>query len=437
MTYAQAVSFLNSLAFRGIKLGLENIENLLSRLGDPHTKYKTIHVAGTNGKGSVATLISSILTEAGINNGLYTSPHLEIFHERVQVNGKMIGEREAMMAINNAKWAMEQKPKINATYFEFMTALAFVHFARANIEFAVIEVGLGGRFDSTNVVTPEVSVITSIALDHMEHLGGSLKKIAREKCGIIKEGRGVIACVRREDVVETMIEEARAKGAPLKLIGSDFTNKRLSPDGMKERFNFKTDGFELKEVEVSLVGRNQTDNASLAIMTALALRQAGVDIGDTAIRAGLEKVALPGRFEAVMEKPLVILDGAHNPKATHSLNADLVERFGAGKIDFVFGAMKDKNYKEMIKTLAPSAKSFTFFSPTVPRAPDPKELATAQSDNTIPTRSIKTLDDVIDFIVNAPKENVICVTGSFFTVGEIRGRLLGGEKREDNKKAIS
>ncbi|VAX26176.1 Dihydrofolate synthase @ Folylpolyglutamate synthase [hydrothermal vent metagenome] len=426
MTYAEAVSFLNSLAFRGIKLGLENIESLLSRLGDPHRKYKTIHVAGTNGKGSVATLISSILTEAGIKNGLYTSPHLETFHERAQVNGKMMNEQEAMMSINNAKWAMEQKPEVNATYFEFMTALAFLHFARAEIKLAVIEVGLGGRFDSTNVVIPEVSVITSIALDHMEHLGGSLKKIAMEKCGIIKEGRGVIACVRHEDVVETIIEEAGAKQAPLKMIERDFENERLSAGGMKERFNFKCDGYELNDVEVRLVGRNQIDNASLAIMTALALRQRGFDIGDESIRAGLMNVALPGRFEAVAGNPVVILDGAHNPKATHALNADLVERFGKGEIDFVFGAMKDKNYKEMIKNLAPSAKSFTFFSPDVPRAPHPEELANAQSDKTIPTRSITNLDDVIDFIGKAPKESVICVTGSFFTVGEIRGRLIGG-----------
>lgn len=421
--YEDALDYLNSLAFQGVRLGLQNTDQLLKRLGDPHKNYKVVHVAGTNGKGSTATMVSSILSKAGIKNGLFVSPHLETFRERIGAGGQMIGKDDSARLIEKVRKAAAKNHPLNVTYFEFVTAMAFLYFAMEKVKVAVVEVGMGGRFDSTNVVDPAVSIITSVAMDHQRHLGFSLAKIAREKCGIIKPGKPVVCGVRDKDVAQTIMDEADKKSAPVKFIGKDFTGRRLGMSYYAERFNFQSDAGSIKNVEVSLAGRRQIDNASCAILSIQLLRKTGFDIKDDAIRTGLIDVNCPGRFEVVKQYPLLILDGAHNRKAASSLSATLVERFGKGKMNIVFGAMKDKDYKRMIKSLCPAAKSFIFYSPDVPRAENPDDLASAQTDPSIPTGVIKNLDEVINLIETAPKDDLFCVTGSFYTVGEIRAAL--------------
>lgn len=431
MNYRQAETYLNSLDFRGMRLGLDRTKALLKRLGDPHKNFKIVHVAGTNGKGSTSAMISSILTQAGIKTGLYVSPHLETFRERIQVNGRMISRAEAAELIARIKETVESPGAPKVTYFEFMTAMAFLHFKKVGVETAVVEVGLGGRFDSTNVVDPAVSIITCVAMDHRRHLGSSLKSIAREKCGIIKRGRPLICGTRDKDVARFIRERARAKGAPVWMIRKEYDNKRLSPEAKGERFNFWSVKGAFENVKAPLVGGSQVDNASMAILAALLLRGQGLAVGDSAILEGLKSVKLPARFEIVSDSPVVILDGAHNTKAASALRATLVERYGPGHINFIFGAMVDKDYKRMLKTLRPAAKSLTFFRANVPRAAGLREMMAASADKAIPTRAIEDPKNVVDFILGGREDEIFCVTGSFYMIGELRPIL----RRALRKKA--
>lgn len=424
MTIKSATAYLNSLEFHGIKLGLSNTVKLLEQLGNPQNDFAVVHVAGTNGKGSASMMISNVLTHAKIKNGLYVSPHLVTFRERVQVNGKMIGASAAVQLIADVKNASDALPNVQVTYFEFMTAMALLHFSRAGVKLAVLEVGLGGRFDSTNVVDPLVSVITSIAMDHRSHLGGTLASIAFEKCGIIKKGKDVVVGVRDGNVAKTITSEAKKKKAPCYLVKKDFTSRRFLKGGDFEHFNFRFGEIGFRDIKIPLAGKKQVDNAACAMTALLLLRRHGFKISDEAFRSGLANVYCPGRFETVSHTPSVILDGAHNPKAASALCHALMERFGNKKIDFIFGAMADKDYTKMIKNLAPVAKSFMFFSPGIERAAPPAKMALVLADTKIKTRIAKNIDDVLKLIERAPSKSVICVTGSFYTIGEIRSLLV-------------
>ncbi|VAX18347.1 Dihydrofolate synthase @ Folylpolyglutamate synthase [hydrothermal vent metagenome] len=423
MDYRQALRYLDSLDFRGIKLGLANTESLLSALGDPQARYKIVHVAGTNGKGSTSAMISSILTCAGIKNGLYTSPHLETFRERIEVNGEMIGEDAAGKLVERVKKASEKNVALLPTYFEFVTAMAFERFAMEKVKVAVVEVGLGGRFDSTNIVEPSVSVITTIALDHMDRLGEDIKQIAGEKCGVIKRGKPVVSAVRDPEAAKVVLEKAGNKSSKAYMISKDFDCRRSMRTGQGEKFDFSSPEGDFEDIEVGLAGVQQIDNAASAIVAARLLRNDGIAPDDNAIRAGLATVRCRGRYETLTAWPNVILDGAHNPASASALCHTLIEREGPGRVDFIFGAMRDKDYGKMMRNLAPAAKSFTCYSPDAPRAEDPADLAAAQRDRSIPTSVIRRLDEVIRMIETAPAKTVFCVTGSFYTVGEIRVAL--------------
>ena len=423
MKYSEAQKYLVSLDFRGIKLGLENTQKLLALLGDPHKAYPVVHVAGTNGKGSTCAMIANILTKAGIKNGLYTSPHLATLRERISIDNQMIDKDDVarlVTTVRNATRSLDSP----VTYFEFMTAMAFLHFKQVEVKVAVIEVGLGGRFDSTNVVDPAVSIITSVSLDHQEHLGSTLKSIAREKSGIIKTNRPLILGVRDKKTAKYILNEASAKNAPVVLIGRGFDNRRLGSTETGEIFSFTGAGATFEKLTLALAGKQQVDNASVAIEAILKLRSLGVVAGNRAIADGLATVFCPGRFERIGKNPVIILDGAHNPKAAKALCNSLVERFGEGATDIVFGSMRDKDYEAMLKNLAPSAKSFTFFTPDVQRAETTHNLSAAWQDNSIPTSIASSPRDITDLIDSAPEDGVICITGSFYTVGELRTFLM-------------
>lgn len=425
MNFGKARAHLDSLSFKGMKLGLANTSALLKELGDPHKKFVSVHVGGTNGKGSTSAMIAAILASSGIKCGLYVSPHLETFRERISVNGMMIGKLEAASLVARVKEAVE-KTGVPVTYFEFVTAMAFLHFAQEGTQAAAVEVGMGGRFDSTNVVTPAVSVITSIALDHREHLGATLRKIAREKCGIIKNGRPVVTAVRVPSAIEAIVKTAGERAAPLSVLGEGFKCRRLKPSEDGERFNFKSGSTRYDGLFVRLVGRQQVANAAMAVKAALILRDGGfAGINEGSIRTALAGVFLPGRFEMARKNPPLIYDGAHNPKACSALCKALVERFGPRHVDFVFGAMGDKDYAGMIRNLSPAARSFTFFSPSVPRATDPEVFAETLRGSRIQRNVVRGLEDIVRFINSAKDGTVTCVTGSFYTVGDIRAAMSG------------
>lgn len=425
MNFDKARAHLDSLSFKGMKLGLANTSALLKELGDPHKKFVSVHVGGTNGKGSTSAMIAAILTSSGVKCGLYVSPHLETFRERVCVNGAMIGKEKAASLVARVKKAVE-KTSAPVTYFEFVTAMAFLHFAEEGVQSAAVEVGMGGRFDSTNVVTPAVSVITSIALDHREHLGATLRRIAFEKCGIIKKGRPVVTAVRSPSALEAILKTAGERSAPVSVIGEDFKLRRLKPAEDGERFNFESGPVRYEGLSVSLVGRQQVANAGMAVKSALILRDTGfAGINENSIRSALAGVFLPGRFETARKNPPLIYDGAHNPKACFALCRSLTERFGPRRVDFIFGAMGDKDYAGMIRNLLPAARSFTFFSPSVPRAADPQVFTEPLKGEKVPRKVARGLEDVIRIINSAPDDSVTCVTGSFYTVGDIRAAMRG------------
>jgi dihydrofolate synthase/folylpolyglutamate synthase len=425
MNYDKALAHLDSLSFKGMKLGLANTIALLKELGDPHKKFVSVHVGGTNGKGSTSAMIAEILANSGIKCGLYVSPHLETFRERICVNGAMVGKGKAASLVARVKDAVE-KTGVPVTYFEFVTAMAFLHFAQEGAQVAVVEVGMGGRFDSTNVVTPAVSVITSIALDHREHLGATLRKIAYEKCGIIKNGRPVVTAVRVPSAIEAIVKTASERSAPLSLIGDGFKCRRLKPVENGERFNFESGSTRYDGLFVRLVGRQQVVNAGMAVKSALILRDGWFSgINERSIRTALAGVFLPGRFEMARKNRPLIYDGAHNPKACSALCQSLFERFGPRSVDFIFGAMGDKDYAGMIRNLIPAARSFAFFSPSVPRAVGPEVFAGALRGSRIPRKVVRGLGDIIRLIHSAPDDSVTCVTGSFYTVGDIRSAMRG------------
>lgn len=408
-----------------MRLGLTNTTALLKELGSPQKQFASVHIGGTNGKGSTSAMIASILSSSGIKCGLYVSPHLETFRERICVNGVMVSQKKAASLVERVKKAVE-KTGLPVTYFEFVTAMAFLHFADEGAHAAAVEVGMGGRFDSTNVVTPAVSVITSVAMDHREYLGSTLRQIAMEKSGIIKRGRPVVTAVRARSAIEEIVKTAKERSARLSRIGEDFSIRRIGSTDDGERFNFLSGGTKINGLCVRLVGQQQTANAALAVKTALILKDQGFNaITEDSIRSALAEVFLPGRFEMARVSPPLILDGAHNPKACSALCRELMKRYGSRRVDFVFGAMKDKDYPRMIRNLLPSARSFTFFSPSVPRAADPEDFHSALTDKRTPRRIERSLENIVKFLRNAPDNSVTCVTGSFYTVGEIRAALRG------------
>ena len=423
MTYQEACLYLDSLAFHGIKLGLTNTQRLMKALGDPHLSFKAIHVGGTNGKGSTCAAISSVLSVAGISNGLYTSPHQVTFRERIRINGEMIGEDQAARVITETRQALESQDDLPATYFEFMTAAAFLAFARAGVEFGVVEVGLGGRFDSTNVVDPDVSVITNVAMDHMAHLGGSLEKIAMEKLGIAKQGRPLVLGSNAVPLAAMAEEKTKSLSSALFMANRDYFAKRQGMTGSGELFTYGWRSEEPEDFEINLIGAKQVENAGAAVTVARRLKEGGVAIKEEHIRQGLKNILNPGRFEMVREKPPLIFDGAHNPAAARALSETLQERFGHGKADIIFGAMRDKDYSSMLKALAPAARSFTCFSPDVPRAEDPERLAAAQEGRAIPTKVAGGIGEILGLIKAAKKDSLTVVTGSFYTIGEIKAAM--------------
>jgi dihydrofolate synthase/folylpolyglutamate synthase len=436
MTYPDALKFLYSFATYEIipatadapkNLKLERMPRLLDALGNPHQKFQSVHIAGTKGKGSTAAMTESILRAAGIRTGLYTSPHLHTFRERIRVAGEMIARDAVAAGVAKLEPIVAQFPGI--TTFEIITALAFDYFAAQNVEIAILEVGLGGRLDATNIVTPRVSIITSISYDHMAILGNTLAQIAREKAGIIKAGVPVVAAPQTDEARAVIEEVARAHHSPLVLVTQDFsfvieqsahhvTPRATSLNGQSFIWECADDPVEL---DVKLLGRHQLANATTVLATIAALREQGLAISEDAVRVGLANVIWNGRFEILHRAPFVIIDGAHNGDSIHQLVATLRAFFPRERLWFIFGASNDKDIAAMFAELLPSAASLILTRSHSPRSADvsqmterarafPVEISIARD----PTHALELA------LTHAKPGEVICATGSLYIVGEVR-----------------
>lgn len=414
MNFEQAMYYMEHTSMFHKTQGLSGMQKLLHALGDPQDGLRFIHIAGTNGKGSTASMLNAVLLAAGYRVGLFTSPYIHCFNERVQVNGQLIPDETIAQMITRIVDTAEQ---IGTTpnYFDLATALSLLYFAQEQCDIVVFEVGLGGRFDPTNVIScPDAAVIAHIGLDHMEYLGSSIEQIAREKAGIIKKGGDVVLYAQDAAVESEIIAACKAQGA--RLFRTDAPAK-VYPPGAGSTF----DAPGLSGLTLGLKGDYQISNAMTVLKTIEVLRQKGWVISDEHIRTGLKNAQWPGRFEFLHERPTVLVDGAHNPQGAKSLHESLVSYFPGKKITFVMGALKDKNYLEGIQLLAPIAKAFYTVSLEGERALSAQELGQKiqpYCPNVTPIAHIA--DALAHAQAHAAEDDIICVFGSLYLVGAVR-----------------
>jgi len=410
--YRKAVTYLYSLQKFGIKFGLSKTSNLLKAFGNPHIGQKYIHVAGTNGKGSVAVFVASILQEAGYRVGLYTSPHLVRFTERFKINGREITRAKATTLIEELSVAMQ--PEEPPTFFEATTALALAYFARENTDIAIIEVGMGGRLDATNIITPLVSVITNISLEHQFFLGSRLRDIAYEKGGIIKEGIDVLTGATQPNIIRFLQSLCVQKKAPMWRVGKDIryrtTGSGLHYRGINRRFD---------RLELGLKGKFQNRNAALAIAVIERLEEKGFRVSPQDIREGLSKSIWPGRMQVIADKPTILLDGAHNPTAIRALAKGIKAAFKYRQMILIIGIMEDKAIYQMLRGIVPLSDYVIYTRPVYPRAASPELLMEKGASFRKSAEVVPSLTQAIDRAKEmANPQDLIVVCGSLFTVGE-------------------
>ena len=405
----------------GIKLGLERISKLLSKLENPHRKYRIIHVAGTNGKGSVCRMISSILVEGGYSVGLYTSPHLIRLNERFVIDGREAEDGELLTTLKTVidiAEEIDEKP----TFFEISTATAFELFKEKNVDFAVVEAGMGGRYDATNIVSPAISIITSISKDHSEFLGGGIEDIAKEKAGIIKEKIPVVTSATGK-ALDVISEVSKSKKSELITVKGRWERKdfglnwqSFSVHGILRDYNIKT----------PLLGRFQGENITLSVLAAEKLQMLGIFLPEGSIEKGIANATNPGRMEIVSANPNILLDGAHNVDAIKALVESLTD-FSYNNLILILGILKDKDIKGMVKEIASLAGYVITTMPRNERACNPEKISELVAKynagcKIYTTRSIKEALSVAKRI--ARSDNLICITGSLYTVGEARAIII-------------
>ena len=420
MTGQEAVELIHQEAWTGRTPGLTRITELLQRLGDPHKSLKFVHITGTNGKGSTAAMVASVLAQAGLKTGLYTSPHLWRFHERFQVNGQPIPDQD-LGRIGERVIKAGREMEDTATEFDLMTALGMLYFQEAGCDLVVLEVGLGGRLDATNVIpSPEVAVITNIGLEHTQELGNTRALIAAEKSGIIKPGCSAVLYHQSREVEEVVERACREAGVSLTVTAPD-TLEILSSGREGQVFRYRGEG----PFRISLLGDYQTFNATVAIDIVKALRARGWNIPYEALKQGLERAVWPARMELVRRDPDVILDGGHNPQCMEALSQSLRQLYPDRKIWFLTGVLADKDYGAMFEQIIPLAKGFVTITPDSPRAMTAQDLAAYMEEKgqrAVPCDS--TRQGVETVLELASPEDVVCICGSLYMIGEVR-HILG------------
>ncbi|MBW1680706.1 MAG: bifunctional folylpolyglutamate synthase/dihydrofolate synthase [Deltaproteobacteria bacterium] len=410
--YVTNVRYLYSLQKFGIKLGLSKTITMLERMGNPHLGRRYVHIGGTNGKGSVGAFMASVLHEAGLKVGLYTSPHLVRFTERFRINGREMERRQASALIQELRRVMD--PQDPPTYFETTTVMALLHFARNGTDIDVMEVGMGGRLDATNVITPLVSVITNISAEHREYLGSGILQIAAEKAGIIKEGVEVVTGATQPAVVRLFEERCTRLGASLRRLGAD-ARYRLTASGLHYYGRNRT----LGRLAPGLSGDFQARNAALALAALECLEEKGFRLTEQDLREGLRKARWPGRMHRVRERPTVLVDGAHNPAAARTLARALQAGYRYRRLIMVVGIMADKDVGAILRALIAPAHHVIYTRPAYPRAAEPETLREKAAGLGKGGEVVGDLAGALERAMGlAAPEDMVVVCGSLFTAGE-------------------
>jgi dihydrofolate synthase/folylpolyglutamate synthase len=432
MPFQETIDYLFGLQKHGIKFGLSNSRRLMGLMGDPHLRFRSIHIAGTNGKGSTAAFLAGMLLAAGYRVGLYTSPHLVSFTERIRINNVPITEDRVIDLAERVRTRYESLPPaegggLTPTFFEVTTAMAFTCFAEERVDVAVVEAGMGGRLDSTNVITPMVSVITNIDLEHTEYLGDTIEKIAGEKAGVIKPAVPVVTGAAQPEALRVIEQTAASAGSPVHRMPNDFGGVPRSA-GQEQAFDYRGIGMRLADLRIGMRGQHQIGNACLALAAAECIAQGGMAVPDAAIRTGLANAVWEGRLERVAERPDIFLDGAHNPASARVL-ADAVRdlRQGYRHLVLVIGILMDKDCRGIVSQLAPLADRVIVTKPRYSRALDIQLLAAEIGAFHRTADAAGNVAEAIGLARQGAAENdLILITGSLYTVGDARAALRPG-----------
>ena len=432
-TFRSAVNYLNSLTnfertvrvhYDESNFGLARMKRILSALGNPHTACKTVHIAGTKGKGSTATMLASMLTGCGLKVGLYTSPHVLDIRERIAIDGSMVSESAFTKLIATTRDAATKARVAEPTYFEILTAAAFEKFAKDEVDIAIIETGLGGRLDATNLVQPEVIGITSISYDHLRQLGNDLVSITKEKAGIMKPSVPVLSAPQRPEVREALEAAAKEVEAPLR-----FSNEGVSfsyrfefsrSAGRHARICLTTPTSKFEHLLVPLFGEHQAINCGLALCMLDVLKSRGIPVDDQKAMTGLANVELLGRMQMISERPYIIVDGAHNAASINALMRGIGQHITYDSMIVIFACHKDKDVSGMIRQIQLGADKIIFTSTGTPRTCDPAELAAEYTENSGKMAQVAdTIEEAMRIAKSAhTREDLICITGSFYLVAE-------------------
>lgn len=440
ITYREALNYLYSLTNYEIKstyayapqfFDLRRVERLLAALGNPHRKFQSVHIAGTKGKGSTSAMLASVLKAAGYRTGLYISPHLHSFRERIQVNNDYIPEADFSALTEQIRPIAQQDSEL--TTFEVATALAFAYFAQVGVDVAVVEVGLGGRLDATNVILPLVAIICTIGHDHMHILGKTLSKIAAEKAGIIKEGVPVVSAPQKPAAMAVIERVAHEKHAPLHAVGHEWQwrNTEHSLEGQeftaihRRQNTAQVNNGPYRGLYIPLLGKHQLRNATVVLQTVETLRSLGLHVSDAALHQGLRDVVWPARFEIMGRSPYFVVDGAHNVDSARCLAETLRQYFPALQPWFVLAILSDKDIPAILHQLLPHARGAFFARSHHPRAAEPRQLQAEAARYAVPTQVVEEVSLATHYALEkAGADGLVIAAGSFSTAGEARETWL-------------
>jgi dihydrofolate synthase/folylpolyglutamate synthase len=415
-TYDKSLTYLYDLQKYGIKFGLSSTSNLLERLGNPHNNLRAIHIAGTNGKGSTAAMLSAILVRAGMQVGLYTSPHLVRFNERFRLNEQDVDDRGIMDVFRRVKEVVDEREP--PTFFEMTTAMALSLFAEKEVDWSILEVGMGGRLDATNVIQPQITIINNVAFDHQEFLGFTLGRIAREKAGIIKKGIPLITAAKQPVALAVIKERCLALNVPCYRVGQQI---KVRSQG-KYHFSYQGLKWRLENLHLPLAGRHQLLNAATALGALEVLEHLGhLHLTTAQVREGLKNTRWPGRLEWYSEQPPVLLDGAHNNAGIVALRKALQEEYTFKRLILVLGIMADKDLRGMLHKLAPLAEHIILTRPKYERAAEPEALRKMAGEFAARTELIRSVRQALKRAITlATSEDLVVVTGSLYFIGEVK-----------------
>jgi len=426
-------SFIDYERFVGARVGhnweTARVASLLARLGNPHLKAKTVHIAGTKGKGSVAAMVSSVLTHAGFRTGLFTSPHLHLYNERIRVDGKYISNEDIVRLVERLKPEVEavnegRQPDQRLTTFEVTTALGFMYFAEQNTDFQVVEVGLGGRLDATNVVVPEVCIITSISLDHTDMLGNTIAAIAAEKAGIIKADSVVVSSSQTDEADRVISDTAESRGAQLIRVGKDISCRRIDFDLFRQvlEVNGRLDTYRFT---IPLLGRHQMDNAAAAIGAVEILMEKGHRISKENIVEGMAHVSWEGRLQVLNRRPVVVTDGAHNRDSARKLREATEQYFSFSRAILVIGLSSDKDLEGIAAELAPAFRKVIATRSSHPRSMPTEKIAAEFRKHGLKVEEVADFNEAFsNAVAGAGEDDLVCITGSLFIAANAIERAI-------------